>query len=61
MRKGETHTTIKMAIMIATPSTHSTGGPASAALGVPKSCTNPRTRETTAAIASRIYEGSVVE
>jgi hypothetical protein len=48
-------TTMKIAIIIATPSTHSTGGE-SAGRGVPKSWNRPSASEMTAAIESKICE-----
>jgi hypothetical protein len=47
-------TTIKMATMIATPSTQSTAGSPSGR-GVPKSWKSPKANEITAAIDSKIY------
>ena len=52
-REGR-HTTMAIAIIMATPSTQSTGG-WSLALGVPKSWKSPRAREIRAAIERRIY------
>lgn len=55
--KRNAHTTMRIATMMATPSTQSTGG-SPAGLVVPKSWNKPKASETTAAIESRTWVGS---